>query len=285
MRVCTLSSIAAPQRMALLNEVSAELSGALDTRQVLETRGRTPARRHRRERVQRLPARRRWPARVRGHVVAGRTDRGDAARRARRARALAGHAPRDRDPARGGRRVAGRPAHRPGEPGVARGARREELPRRAADRQGRGRRHTRADGDAQGARLLRRRRRPRGGRVPRRRPGHGQRAADRRPRAPQSRGGTAQRDRPAHHRQPRSRARSPRPRSRASAGLSPSRATAWRWWSTATSCQVARVAAPPQRPRAASVSGGALGDVLERLRRERVVILDGPDEGSRARRA
>ncbi len=36
---------------------------------------------------------------------------------------------------------------------------------------------------------------------------------------------------------------------------------------------------PPQRPRAAAVSGSAFGDLLERLHRQRVVILDGEDEG------
>jgi len=36
---------------------------------------------------------------------------------------------------------------------------------------------------------------------------------------------------------------------------------------------------PPQRPRPIGAGGDALGDVLERLRRERVVILDGVDEG------
>jgi diguanylate cyclase (GGDEF)-like protein/excisionase family DNA binding protein len=36
---------------------------------------------------------------------------------------------------------------------------------------------------------------------------------------------------------------------------------------------------PPQRPRSAAAGGDALGDVLERLRRERVVVLDGVDEG------
>ena len=37
---------------------------------------------------------------------------------------------------------------------------------------------------------------------------------------------------------------------------------------------------PPQSRRALSLTGDALGDVLERLRRERVLILDGSDEGS-----
>ena len=37
---------------------------------------------------------------------------------------------------------------------------------------------------------------------------------------------------------------------------------------------------PSERPRAVSMTGDALGDVLERLRRERVVILDGMDAGS-----
>jgi len=36
---------------------------------------------------------------------------------------------------------------------------------------------------------------------------------------------------------------------------------------------------PSERPRAVSVTGDALGDVLERLQRERVVILDGADDG------
>ncbi|MBE3034345.1 MAG: HD domain-containing protein, partial [Actinobacteria bacterium] len=37
---------------------------------------------------------------------------------------------------------------------------------------------------------------------------------------------------------------------------------------------------PPQGRRSAAASGDALGDVLERLQRERVVILDGADDGS-----
>src|SRR5665811_2579935 len=36
---------------------------------------------------------------------------------------------------------------------------------------------------------------------------------------------------------------------------------------------------PSERSRAVSVTGDALGDVLERLQRERVVILDGADDG------